>query len=158
MFNIFYLLILYILFSVFQIYSKRLFQHNYYFDEFYSGLKQNKKSRCYATVFMLQRILSSIVLIVLANINYETKVGLFTAVQVVVLVYLLLIRPQIKVKDLIMEIYSQLTFTLFSGLLIHFKTESKWNALTNWLFLDYENWKTKSLYNTIIILMWFYIY
>ena len=94
MFEIFNLLILYTLFSVFQIYCKRLIQHNYYFDEFYSGLKQNKKSRCYATVFMLQRILSSIVLIVLANINYETKVGLFTAVQVVVLVYLLLIIPQ----------------------------------------------------------------
>ena len=132
---IFNLAIVYFWFWLAQVFKvKRLYQPSYS-DEFFNGLKDNLKSRLYPAIFMLQRIMSSVILIAFMNIKYEIKLSLFSAVQVIMAVYLILVRPYALVKDLIMEVYSQIIFSVFSWLLIYFKSESEWNTLVNWVFM-----------------------
>ena len=148
---IFNLAIVYLWFWLTQVFKvKRLYQPNYY-DEFFNGLKDNLKSRLYPAIFMLQRIMSSVILIVFMNIKYEIKLSLFAAVQVIIAVYLILVRPYALVKDLIMEVYSQIIFSVLSWLLIYFKSESEWNTLINWIFMTPIMFS--SLLSTIISLI-----
>ena len=132
---IFNLVIVYFWFWLTQVFKVKRLYNASYFDEFFNGLKDNLKSRLYPAIFILQRIMSSIILIVFMNIKYEIKLSLFSAVQVIMSVYLILVRPYALVKDLIMEVYSQIIFSVFSLLLIYFKSESKWNTQVNWVFM-----------------------
>ena len=106
-----------------------------YFSEFFEGLKQNKKSKWYSIIFMLQRVLSCILLIVFANLNYKIKVSLLTFIQAVTAWYAIIVRPYQALKDMVLEVYSQVMLTSFWFILIFYEKEEKLTSTTNWIFV-----------------------
>ena len=110
-------------------------KRQFYFVEFFAGLKNKTSSRIYPAIFLGQRILSWMVVIMLSKINLTAKIVIITAIQASAMIYLLIARPYLLFKDLISECLSQFAVTLFSGLLIFYSTEDKWSSIINWMFI-----------------------
>ena len=91
------------------------------------------------------------VVIMLSKINLTAKIVIITAIQASAMIYLLVARPYLLLKDLISECLSQFVVTLFSGLLIFYRTEDKWNSITNWLFIGII--MVSSLISTLVSLI-----
>ena len=110
-------------------------KRQFYFAEFFAGLKNKTSSRIYPAIFLGQRILSWVVVIILSKISLTAKIVIITAIQASAMIYLLIARPYLLYKDLISECLSQFVVTLCSGLLIFYRTEDKWSSITNWMFI-----------------------
>ena len=134
---IFVLIILILLLWVYQIrkLSKAKIYEHLYFKEFFNGLKENTKSRCFVIIFILQRILFTIILITLPNFNYGVKIAFIAIIQLGVALYWIIVRPYDQVKDSIMEIYGQVSLTYYFWILFFYKDESRWTSTTSWLFI-----------------------
>ena len=126
-------------------------KRQFYFVEFFAGLKNKTSSRIYPAIFLGQRILSWMVVIMLSKINLTAKIVTITAIQASTMIYLLVARPYLLFKDLISECLSQLVVTLFSGLLIFYSTEDKWSSITNWMFIGII--MVSSLISTLVSLI-----
>ena len=48
---------------------------------------------------------------------------------------MVIVRPYVNLKDLLLDCLSQILVTCFSWMLIYFTTESKWNANITWVFI-----------------------
>ena len=77
----------------------------FYFIEFFNGLKNKTCSRMFPIVYMGQRILSWFLIIFLAYLNVIIKMSILTIIQSLNLLYLLAMRPFELVKDLILETF-----------------------------------------------------
>ena len=110
-------------------------KRQFYFVELFAGLKNKTSSRIYPAIFLGQRILTWMVVIMLSKINLTAKIVVITAIQASAMIYLLIARPYLIFKDLISECLSQFVVTLFSGLLIFYRTKDKWSSITNWMFI-----------------------
>ena len=136
-----FILIMIILILLLWIYQIRKLSkaNNYehlYFKEFFNGLKENTKSRCFVAIFILQRILYTTILITLPNFNFGVKIAFIVIIiQLGVALYWIIVRPYDQIKDSIMEIYGQVSLTSFFWLLFFYKDESRWTSTTSWLFI-----------------------
>ena len=150
------IIILFAILFIFELWIKQIIKAHpildenkqYYFTEFFSGLKNKTSSRMLPLVYMGQRILSCFLVIFAANINSVVKMSILTFIQTSHLVFLLVVRPYELVKDLILETMSQLIMVFFWGMLIHFNSEDKWNSTINWIFIGTLMWS--SLISTLI--------
>ena len=126
-------------------------KRQFYFVELFAGLKNKTSSRIYPAIFLGQRILTWMVVIMLSKINLTAKIVVITAIQASAMIYLLIARPYLIFKDLISECLSQFVVTLFSGLLIFYRTKDKWSSITNWMFIGII--MTSSLISTLVSLI-----
>ena len=101
----------------------------------FSGLKSNTKSRIFCLIFMLQRLVYPLILIVGSNLWCEAKLGTMTAIQFVIFLYLWLWRPYLTIKDLLLDIITQVLSGVWYAILIYYNTESRWNTIVNWTFV-----------------------
>ena len=107
----------------------------FYFVEFFSGLKNKTASRIYPAVFLGQRILSWLIVIVLGSLRITILMVILSVIQSLSLLYLLIVRPNEKIKDLVSECMSQGIMTFFWWMLIYFNTKDQWNSVINWVFI-----------------------
>ena len=126
-------------------------KRQFYFVEFFAGLKNKTSSRIYPAIFLGQRIWSWMVVIMLSKINLTAKIVIITVTQASAMIYLLIARPYLLFKDLISECLSQFVVTLCSGLLIFYSTEDKWSSITNWMFIGII--MSSSLISTLVSLI-----
>ena len=106
-----------------------------YLMEYFSGLKSNTKSRIFCLIFMLQRLVYPLILIVGSNFCCEAKLGTMTVIQFFIFLYLWLWRPYLTIKDLLLEIITQVLSGVWYAILIYYNTESRWNTIVNWTFV-----------------------
>ena len=103
--------------------------------EYFSGLKNNTKSRIFCLIFMLQRLVYPLLLIVGSNLCYEAKLGTMTIIQIFIFLYLWLWRPYLTIKDLLLEIITQVLSGVWYAILIYYNNETRWNTIVNWTFV-----------------------
>ena len=106
-----------------------------YFVEFFGGLRNTTYSRIISAVFLVQRILSWIVVIFLANFNLTIKLSILTIIQASHLMYLLIVRPYEDRKDFLLEWISQFIVVFFSAILSKFNSKNDWNSFLNWTLI-----------------------
>ena len=132
---------------------------NYYkqrhFLEFFGGLRNTTYSRIIWAVFVVQRILSWIVVIFLANFNLTIKLSILTVIQASHLIYLLIVRPYEDRKDFLLEWISQFIVVFYSGVLIKCNTKENWTSFINWMLII--SIMTSALTSFIISLLYLFI-
>ena len=106
-----------------------------YFSEYFEGLKLDLKSQIFPLLFMFQRAICWVLLIVGKNLNFYCKSGAFTIIQIWQLIYLLAARPFIKVKDMLIEVSNHFIYSALCSLLIYYNSESDWNSVIKWIFI-----------------------
>ena len=106
-----------------------------YFVEFFGGLRDTTYSRIISAVFLVQRILSWIVVIFLVNFNLTIKLSILTVIQASHLMYLLIVRPYEDRKDFLLEWISQFIVVFFSTILSKFSSKNDWNSFLNWTLI-----------------------
>ena len=107
----------------------------YYFIEFFSGLKNKTTSRIYIAIFLGQRIISCLIVIIFGSLNLTIKIAILSAIQLLSLLYILITRPYEGIKDLIAECMSQDVMTFFCWTMIYFNTKDQWSSALNWTFM-----------------------
>ena len=105
----------------------------YYLIEYFAGLKDKTICRLYILIFLIQRILSTVIVIMLACLSLPLKMILLSLAQTGWTIFLLIIRPYQLHKDNICEWINQLNVTFFSWMMIHYNTEESWNNVVNWI-------------------------
>jgi cysteine-rich repeat protein len=97
-------------------------------NELSVGLKSSSYSKLYQIVLILRKVVLISWMIWFKFIP-KTPYLIFPSIyQFFHICYILICRPFISVKDNIIEIYNEITFTLMLSGLIYLKTESKWNG------------------------------
>ena len=111
-------------------------ENQYYFIEYFAGLKDKTICRLYILIFLIQRILSTVIVITLASLSLTLKMILLSLIQSGWTIFLLIIRPYQLQKDNICELINQLNVTFFSWMMIHYNTEESWNDVVNWISIS----------------------
>ena len=104
-----FVLIQYLTFSSYRLNEN---QHNK-LGEFFSGLKEDKKSRFYATLLLLRRFVFILLIILLSSIPSRVIIGILLAIQLVYMGCIMYLRPYKEFKGNIIEILNEIYFTSF---------------------------------------------
>ena len=110
-------------------------KRQFYFIEFFSGLKNKTASRIYSAVFLSQRIISCLFVIMFARLDLTIKMVVLTPIQSACLLYLLFAKPFEEVKNLIIECLSQCILTFFCWILIFFNKKEQWSPTLSWILM-----------------------
>ena len=103
-----------------------------YLSEIYDGFKDNTASKLFIFIFLLKRFLMACVIVFMRNVNIWARVILFALIQITVLIYSIIVRPFKKVKENLIEILNEVTFTLLCLVIVVCNDESRWfNDLDN---------------------------
>ncbi|CAI2379004.1 unnamed protein product [Moneuplotes crassus] len=105
--------------------------------EFFSGIKDEHYAKMNTSIFMCVRVLSVIILIILKDIPYEVKSGLFCIIHCGYFFYLLIVRPYQSTKDNLIETILQLNISMLALPLTVLNSSDRWsdNLITAYTFL-----------------------
>ena len=76
---------------------------------------------------MLRRLLSVALLIACQNLYLYIKLVLFIAIHITVMIYTLIVRPFEEIKDNMIEIINEASYTLLICSLLYYNQESRWS-------------------------------
>ena len=143
---IFWLMLSFIQYLIFSSYRYNENEHNKW-EEFFRGLKQNKKSKFYLTMLLLRRLVFVSLLITWVNISSRAFIVILALIQAIYIIYLSCIRPWEAIKGNIIEIMNEFYFLFLLIFLSIINTENDWNSAKTSLYL----WVLIS--NTLIIFL-----
>ena len=100
-------------------------QHNK-LNEFFSGLKINKRHRFSVAILLIRRLFFVAFLFVCYSVSSKVVIGVLSLFQLCYLIYLILIRPFIEIKANIIEIVNETIFLFLLSSLFFLNTENDW--------------------------------
>ena len=100
-------------------------QHNK-LNEFFSGLKINKRHRFSVAILLIRRSFFVIFLFACYSISSKVVIGVLSLFQLSYLVYLIIIRPFIEIKANVIEIINESIFLFLLSALFFLNTENDW--------------------------------
>ena len=127
------ILILWFLFTLFVIffsissYTAIEGQHNK-LNEFFNGLKINKKHRFSIAILLIRRSFFVIFLFTCYSVSSKVVIGVLSLFQLSYLVYIIIIRPFIEVKANIIEIVNESVFLFLLSALFFLNSENNWTT------------------------------
>ena len=104
-------------------------------EEFFTGIKNKKYPKAYHCIFMFVRFLSVLIIIILKNLQYELKVTLFLLLFFSSMLYVVLIRPLVFVKENISESINQISFFMLAFPLLYLESERNWKKVYEYIYL-----------------------
>jgi hypothetical protein len=107
--------------------NERSFINQYYFNEFFEGVKMNWYARAYSSMFLGKRILLCLIVIPTIFLPKMAKITFFVLTELVSWVMIWTLRPFSELKNNIIEITNELFFTIAWGSLFYLNTESNWS-------------------------------
>jgi hypothetical protein len=108
---------------------------NWYFREFFNGIKETTKAKNYNLMFIMVRLLSVITVIVFSSMVLISKTVVFSLIQFSFSLYVILSRPFSQVKDTVIEGTNSAIFFILSSLLIYFDAKNKWSTVLEKIFV-----------------------
>ena len=97
------------------------------FQELFSGLKHNNRSRFVILIFFIKRLLLVMFWTILEPMSVMPKVIIWSAIQLSNAVYVILIRPYETWKDNIWEAIMELNFAAAISALLVYNSRKRWN-------------------------------
>ena len=116
--------ILYLIFSSYKINEK---DHNK-LEEFFIGLKSDKKWRWYSSILVIRRLVYIIMLITLSSVSSVMLISILSFIQLIYWWYLMFVRPYSQTRGNIIEIINEIYFSCLLFALIFLNTENDWNS------------------------------
>ena len=109
-------------------------------EEFFNGLKTNKKFKYYLPALILRRTVFVVLLVTWVSVKSRVLIGILVFLDLIYFVYICYLRPFKEFKVNFIEIMNEAYFLLLLSLLIHFNTESYWSstftAIYMWLVVS----------------------
>ena len=98
-----------------------------YFGEFFSGLKDDNRSRSFNVANLIRRSVLATWLILFAEVNFLVLIAVFWFFQLVFVIYTFWLRPYIQKRDNLKEWVNEFSFLVFAGIHCYFNSETTWN-------------------------------
>ena len=140
----FLLIFIFIQYLTFSSYKLNEGEHNK-LEEFFRGIKQNKRHKFYITMLLIRRIVFIILLITWVFIPSIILIVILSIFQAAYVIYLTWLRPYIEIKGNLIEILNELYFSILLIALSILNTESDWTSVKTALYM----WTLVS--NTLLI-------
>ena len=102
---------------------------------FFSGLKEDKKSRFYVTLLLLRRFTFILLIILLSSIPSRAIIGILLAIQLVYMGCIMYLRPYKEVKGNIIEILNEIYFFSLIWIFLVFNEESNWSSIKTQIWM-----------------------
>ena len=103
------------------------FERQKYFKGLVDGMRPNWIWRSYFLVFFIRRTIFGALVFFGINLEMITRVALFTSVQFLLMVYIIILRPQESVKEQISDIINEVLYLYYSAFLLYYNVEERWN-------------------------------
>lgn len=107
--------------------DERTFENQYYFNEFYEGVKNSWTARVYSSLFLAKRLTLCFIVIVLSVLPMLVKIILFMVVESIWCISICLIKPFNELKLNIIEIVNELFFTCACIGMFFLNQENDWS-------------------------------
>ena len=114
-------------------------------EEFFRGLKVNRKHRFYSTMHFLRRALFVLLLITWTSVHSKVLIAILSCVQSAYVIYLSWVRPYVEVKGNLIEILNEIYYGVLLAALFILNTESDWTSLKTSIYM----WTLVS--NTLVV-------
>ena len=123
-------------------------QHNK-LNEFFSGLKINKRHRFSVAILLIRRLFFVTFLFVCYSVSSKVVIGVLSLFQLSYLVYIILIRPFIEIKANVIEIINESIFLFLLSALFFLNTENDWTPTIAIVYMQII-WLNSALSSLII--------
>ena len=123
-------------------------QHNK-LNEFFSGLKINKRHRFSVAILLIRRSFFVIFLFACYSISSKVVIGVLSLFQLSYLVYIIIIRPYIEIKANVIEIINESIFLFLLSSLFFLNTENDWTPTIAIVYMQII-WLNSALSSIII--------
>ena len=114
-------------------------------EEFFRGLKVDRKHKFYSTMHFLRRALFVLLLITWTFVHSKVLIAILSSVQLAYVIYLSWVRPYVEVKGNLIEILNEIYFSVLLAALFILNTESEWTSLKTSIYM----WMLVS--NTLVV-------
>ena len=104
-------------------------------DEFYYKLKDTKRARIYTSLFLAKRLIFVSWLAFFQFLPVFVKVLVMLIVQIAYSIVALIIRPFSHVRNNIVEIINEFSFTVLLAGLLRYNTEDDWSNIPEKVYL-----------------------
>ena len=104
-------------------------------EEFFRGLKVDRKHKFYSTIHFLRRALFVFLLITWASVHSKVLIAILSFVQSAYVIYLNWVRPYVEVKWNLIEILNEIYFGVLLAALFILNTESDWTSLISSIYM-----------------------
>ena len=98
-------------------------------EEFFSGLKMEKKFRINSSISFGRRALYVVILIVFMSYSSKLLINALSVLQLIYIVYAIFLRSYVEIKCNIIDILNEIYFFFLLGSLVFWNTESNWNSI-----------------------------
>ena len=114
-------------------------------EEFFRGLKVDRKHKFYSTMHFLRRALFVLLLITWTFAHSKALIAILSSVQFVYVIFLSWVRPYVEVKWNLIEILNEIYFSILLAVLFILNNESDWTSLKTNIYM----WTLVS--NTLVV-------
>ena len=106
------------------------FEKQTFFRNLVDGMKPKWICRSYWFVFLVRRSLFGIIIFFIMSWNLMIKVSLIVAVQALLLIYILILRPQESIKDNFSDVVNEVFYLYYCVFLFYYNSEDRWDDTT----------------------------
>ena len=107
--------------------KQETFERQKYFKKLVEGMRPSWIWRSYYLVFLIRRSLFGAIMFFWLQLSMMTRVIMFTSVQFVQMMFVIIFRPQESVKERIIDIINEVFYFYFAAFLLYYNVENKWN-------------------------------
>ena len=107
----------------------KIFNSSYtpnYFGEMFKSIKITKPAALYSCYFLLRRLLWAIFVAVFTFAPMISNIICYLLAQVSCLIYLVIAKPQLQIKDNIVEIINEVVYVFICTSLLYFNETDRW--------------------------------
>ncbi|CAI2374156.1 unnamed protein product [Moneuplotes crassus] len=112
------------------------FARQYYFVEFFQGVRNTWKARVYSALFLTKRLTLVALVTLLEVFPMLAKVIIFITIQLSCCITIVILRPFESVRNNIIEIVNEVVFLVCSSLMVHFNTKGKWKSWHEKMYIN----------------------
>ena len=106
------------------------FETQKYFTALLEGMKPKWICRSYYLVFLIRRTLFVAIIFFMQDIDMIYRIASFVAVQALLLIYILALRPQDGFKENFIDVINETFYLYFGAFMLYYNSEQTWTSTT----------------------------
>ena len=106
------------------------FETQKYFTALLEGMKPKWICRSYYLVFLIRRTLFVAIIFFMQDIDMIYRIASFVAVQALLLIYILTLRPQDGFKENFIDVINETFYLYFGAFMLYYNSEQTWTSTT----------------------------
>ena len=124
------LVLVYLLFAIYKWYEfrdKNKFISIKYTKQLFDSIRETNAARSFIIKYLFQRITFCLIAALWVPSNTYPKLGVYSSMQLVFFIYIIVLRPFDNIKDNLLEIVNEGHYVVLTSSLLFLNSESKWS-------------------------------